>query len=185
MEAPFNKRLALTALAWGAAAALGAMAYIALLQALDLNPFGRYKYLVVALYAFFFAGALLTYRKRPDGSYRLRMREGIFLGFLLNVAATAGFCFLAYLFLAHTEAGAAGFARYKQELQALIDLAEQLRPGEIPAQELQATRDNVRNMAPEALAIDQFYFFHGFGVLLSLATSFIFRHNPPKVTEKA
>jgi hypothetical protein len=94
MKIPFFK----VALLFGIAAGTACFFYLVLLYAFGANPFGRFKYIYLGLYAAFFGGALWYYRFRQNNG-QLSTGRAIGLGLLLNISASTLYGLLLYFWM--------------------------------------------------------------------------------------
>lgn len=94
MENPFVK----TAVIGGLAAGSFCFLYLLILSTLGENPFGRYKYMYLGLYAIFFGVALWYYRFKQNGG-RLSTGRAIGIGLLLNFTASVLYGLLLFVWM--------------------------------------------------------------------------------------
>ncbi|MEM1134768.1 MAG: DUF4199 domain-containing protein [Bacteroidota bacterium] len=84
-----------TAFFAGLAAGFACFLYLVFLYTVGANPFGRYKYIYLGLYAIFFATAFWYYRFKINSGH-LSTGRAIGIGLLLNPIATSFYGFLLY-----------------------------------------------------------------------------------------
>lgn len=94
MKNPFIR----TAILGGLAAGLTCFLYLVILYAFGANPFGRYKYMYLGLYAVFFGGALWFFRFKLN-SGKLPTGKALGIGLMLNVTASLLYGILLYIWM--------------------------------------------------------------------------------------
>jgi len=94
MKNPFLK----AAVLFGVAAGVVCFLYLVILYAFGANPFGRYKYMYLGLYAAFFGGALWFFRFKLNNGM-LTTGKALGIGLLLNVTASFVYGVLLYLWM--------------------------------------------------------------------------------------
>ncbi|MEH0158075.1 DUF4199 domain-containing protein [Limibacter armeniacum] len=156
-----NKQLFTTGIVAGILAAIACFLYILVLHGLDLNPFGRYKYMYLGLYGVFFAGGMWYYRDRQN-NYKLRAQGGIVLGFTLNIVASVVYMALLYGLMQYVDSNHGIISIYKQEAITVINdvkqmMQESLTPEKFKEQfeAFEQQYKAVQNITPSELALDQ------------------------------
>ena len=117
------------------------------------NPFGRYKYVYIGIYALPFIMGMWYFRDKKN-SYRLSAQQGIMLGFILTLTAALAYAPMVYLFLAHTDLGKQIIeVHLAQSLTLLASTKADIlqRMGE---ETYQITRREIMALSPADLAID-------------------------------
>lgn len=177
-----NKRILKVALAVGLAAAVTCLLYLVIINNLGENPFGKRKYMAIGIYGVFFAIAMFWYRDKHNNN-ELGFRQGLMLGLLMNVIATALFVAMTYSYLSSTEGGEQAIEKYKAESIVLLDAMKKNRD-DLSDEDYQTTLTNIKGFNAPSLALQQVSFYHGFGVFLTFLFIFIFKtptSSPPKV----
>ncbi len=156
MANTFNKPWLRAALLTGLLAGLTCFLYVLVLWLLGVQPFGRFKYLYVGIYALFFVGGLWYYRMKLNRGELSSVRALAF-GIALNLLATLVYGLLVFTLLASTgnrvlEQHTAALAKLQQDnigyLQAQIAQALELKDLEA-ADNLQEQLDSMQGTYAE------------------------------------
>ena len=187
MKNPFVR----TAVFFGLAAGLTCFIYLVILYAFGANPFGRYKYMYLGLYAIFFGGALWYFRFKLNNG-QLTTGKALGIGLLLNVTASLMYGILLYLWMLmpqfevierHQQAleelqknnityleEQMEASQKMEDLQAYENLEEQKKDMEIAFEKMQQ-----QPLTAGLLAVDQTIGLLLIGVFLAFLTALIFK----------
>ena len=186
-----DKNILKIALLFGIAAGVACFLYLIMLYAFGANPFGRYKYIYLGLYAAFFGGALWFYRYKQKKE-TLSTGRAIGIGLLLNSFACLLYGFLLYVWMLMPSYGVIQrhqgdleelqrnniafiekqmeASQKMEDLEAYENLAEQKKDIETTLESLKE-----KPLTAGVLAVDQTMGLLIAGVFLTFLTSLIFK----------
>ncbi|MBT31551.1 MAG: hypothetical protein CMO01_18000 [Thalassobius sp.] len=187
MKNPFVK----TALIGGLAAGVFCFLYLLLLYVIGSNPFGRYKYIYLGLYAIFFGGALWYFRFKQNGG-RLSMGRAIGIGLILNSTATLLYGLLLFIWMlipgtevisrhknALVELGKSNVTFIEEQMKVSKELNDEEAYQNLQEQkkEVQEVFEDIKNteLTAGGLAVDQGIGLLFTGMFLTFLTAILFK----------
>ncbi len=172
-----NKTLLRTAAVCGLLAGMTCFAYLLGLHAGGLNPFGRYKYLYMAIYAVFFIAGMKYFRDRNQGY--MSGQQALAIGLVLNFVASLVYATNIYVFLSYTDAGKTALQRYVDESLRLMEEAREYITENLSEANYNTTYENIQRMVPPEVALDQFIGMSMLGVFLTFVFLLLFKRSRP------
>jgi len=187
MRNPFVR----TAVVFGLVAGFTCFLYLVILYAFGANPFGRYKYMYLGLYAAFFGGALWFFRFKLNNG-KLTTGKALGIGLFLNVTASLFYGILIYIWMllpqftvierhqnALEELQKSNFAFLETQMKASQEM-EDLEAYENLEEQKKDMEDAFKRMKEQPLtagllAVDQTIGLLLIGVFLAFLTALIFK----------
>ncbi|MEN7546769.1 DUF4199 family protein [Rapidithrix thailandica] len=136
------------------AASACAIYIISLHEIFQLNPFGRFKYLYIGLYALFFAGGMMYFRDKLNQGM-MSGQQGLGFGFVLNATASLLYGGILLLYLQAFDADQSALNVYLEESLALLENSKEHLVETLSQQDYDTTRQNLLALTPKQLAFDQ------------------------------
>ncbi|GAB4331443.1 MAG: hypothetical protein OHK0038_06300 [Flammeovirgaceae bacterium] len=158
----------------GILAAFAIFFYLICLDLASLNPFGRFQYLYLGIYGFFFVGALKYFRDSINEGI-LRYRHGILLCFLMNAWAAITLGILMYFYMTTLDASPLALEMHQKDLTNHLVNNKTFLVESFGEEDYQKQLNSIQHITPSLMARDTSMRMLFFGFFMSFIFTAFFR----------
>ncbi|MBB3701417.1 DUF4199 family protein [Flammeovirga yaeyamensis] len=139
---------------FGVIASLLCISYTLLLYGLDLNAFGKWKYIYFPIYGLTFAGAMSYFRIKLNNG-RMQGPQGVIIGMTLNLIASTIYGILLQVILSTEKMGREIIERHATELKMMMVEGKTQIIETLGETEYNAQIEKLGQLSADTLAVDQ------------------------------
>ncbi len=146
-----------------------------ILDQLGENPFGRYRYLYLPLYAISFIFTFKVFRDKYN-QHKLRPQQGLLIGLLLTLVTSGIHSLMLGAYLQGSNQGESIVLKHKKaSIDRLEKAAEQLQES-IGKEEIEKVFSSLQKLSAQDIALDQGLSMLIWGIVLTFLFMLIFKN---------
>ena len=157
---------------WAIYVSTSILAYIIVLDFLDLNAFGRYKYMYMGIAAFVYILAYRAFRQKKK--QKLRTQQGIVFGVFLNTFSSIIYIFILYIYMTLSFVRESNiYDKYVHELYLLLERDKEAYIKELGQEAYQNMLSSLEGINLLDIAFDQGIGMYILGFFLTFACALL------------